>query len=140
MSNCSDYVDMPVCEHIVPVKFQCPKCNPLTLEKQIESLTDMYKHLSISIAGYQDHKVRQIDENRKISERMDLFNADMIALSGRIGYLDSCIEKFIKENERNCDRKPFKCPICEGKGKFWPEGVIGYDRCDSCEGRGYIWG
>ena len=42
-----------------------------SLESQLKALTEMYKHLSMSIARCQDHQVRQIDENRKVSERID---------------------------------------------------------------------
>lgn len=82
MSGCHPpYVEMPVCEHLVPFKYTCLECNrtsasPLVqeiqeLKKQVRSLIDMYKHLSVQVASYQDHKIRQIDENRKVSKRLD---------------------------------------------------------------------
>lgn len=60
------------------------------LELEIKSLTEMYKHLSISIAGYQDHKNRQIDENRKISRRVDeILEICIRQLTDRIEKLES---------------------------------------------------
>ena len=37
-------------------------------------------------------------------------------------------------------KTPHKCPVCDGQGKLWPIGTIGYDRCDPCEGKGIVWG
>ncbi len=36
--------------------------------------------------------------------------------------------------------RPHKCPVCDGRGKLWPQGTIGYDRCEPCEGKGVLWG
>jgi chromosome segregation ATPase len=47
------------------------------LDKSHTALTDMHKHLSIAVAALQDHYVRQIDENRKVSARLDML-ADII--------------------------------------------------------------
>lgn len=35
------------------------------IEKQLHALTDIYKYLTIQVGSLMDHKVRQIDENRK---------------------------------------------------------------------------
>ena len=41
------------------------------LEKKIIALTDMYKSISIQCAANHEHKIRQIDENRKVSKHLD---------------------------------------------------------------------
>jgi chromosome segregation ATPase len=37
-------------------------------------------------------------------------------------------------------KKPYTCPVCEGQGKLWPAGSIGYNLCESCHGKGIVWG
>lgn len=46
-------------------------CDMCQAQKQIKALTEMYKDLSCIVAGFSDHRIRQIDENRKISRRVD---------------------------------------------------------------------
>lgn len=41
------------------------------LQSKIVGLTDMYKHLSIQVESYHDHKVRQIIENMKFNKRLE---------------------------------------------------------------------
>lgn len=72
-----------------------------SLESQMKASTEMYKHLSISIAVLQGHHVRQIDENRKISSRVDdvikeIVNQSSIAEKYSIDY-----ESRIKKLEDN---------------------------------------
>lgn len=40
-------------------------------EDRLYALTEMYKHISSIVGGLQEHHVRQIDENRKVSNIMD---------------------------------------------------------------------
>lgn len=57
------------CEHGKEVrKEQCHLCD---IKRQIMALTDMYKELSVRVCGFHDHKLRQIDENKKISAKVD---------------------------------------------------------------------
>jgi hypothetical protein len=62
--------NMGMCIHDVPENFKCEICKHdhclNLLESKIKALTEMYKNLSISIAGCMDFKVRQMDENRKV--------------------------------------------------------------------------
>lgn len=37
-------------------------------------------------------------------------------------------------------KKPYACPICQGKGQLWNETVIKFDKCHPCEGGGIVWG
>lgn len=37
-------------------------------------------------------------------------------------------------------QRPHKCPLCEGSGKVWPGGTIGYEHCGVCKGKGLLWG
>ncbi|MFI5405459.1 MAG: hypothetical protein ACHQ1D_02980 [Nitrososphaerales archaeon] len=59
----------PICEHGVHIARQM--CRECELQRQFNALTDMYKSLSIQVAAHHEHKIRQIDENRKISRRVD---------------------------------------------------------------------
>jgi len=79
------------------------------MQKQINALTDMYKDLSIYLAGFHDHKVRQIDENRKISKRVD-------ELEEKISekYAHPCIIQRIEKLENLIDVKKAEQIICDG--------------------------
>jgi len=116
------------CEHGINIALQ--ECLFCKMQKQITALTDMYKHLSLMVARCQDHHIRQIDENRKISRRVDE------------------LERIAKRHsEIVCQSKlsPFKCPVCGGIGINCIIGEfrglpIKTDKCKSCEGKGIIWG
>lgn len=107
---------MEVCEHLIHINLPCELCK---LQKQITTLTNMYKDFKLHVAGFHDHKVRQIDENRKISRRVDEIDH---------------WKKGIMGNIRFAADKPYKCPICGGDGKFYSA------LCHACEGKGIVWG
>ncbi len=93
----------------------------LKIQSELNALTEMYKALSINVAGLQDRHVRQIDENRKSSQRID------------------DIETLIDVRAENNEKKPHKCPVCDGKGQWFEEPSNKY-HCNSCEGKGIVWG
>ncbi len=64
-----------------------------SLESQIKASTEMYKHISALVAGLQDHHVRQVDENRKISKRIDSVDKHSSQNEGHCIGLESRIEK-----------------------------------------------
>lgn len=161
---------MSLCIHGVPIKFECVKCMEnkniecikfyneqrlKELESQIKALIEMYKDLICRVAGFSDHLIKQIDENRKISRRLDdivgMFAKDSCKLESEIIRLDKKfddLEKLFydeKEKFRSNDKKPYKCPVCEGNGcmnKYLNEEkkLIAFKICNSCEGKGIIWG
>jgi len=71
----------------------------------------------------QDNMLRQIEHNRKVSERMDVLEGLLSALS----------------HLRHIDKKPHKCPVCEGQGGFYISGTMDSE-CHACEGKGIVWG
>lgn len=38
------------------------------------------------------------------------------------------------------EKKPYKCPVCEGKGTYLGIEQIPVQNCTSCDGKGIIWG
>ena len=66
MTDCC-YIGTAICEHS-QIKESCWYCK---VNGQLQALTDMYKSISIQCAANHEHKIRQIDENRKISRRID---------------------------------------------------------------------
>lgn len=84
---------------------------------QIEALAERIKSL-------EEHKNYQIDENRKVSKRMDVFEDDIHDLQ---------VFKSAKLNQ------PHKCPVCDGLGGTKISGTID-EECLSCKGRGIVWG
>lgn len=97
---------------------KCPECNweqrpKPSLEDQIKALTDMYKSVSIQCAANHEHKLRQIDENRKISRRIDELFETLEAYNEDAEYLDSLslpkrIEKLEELNQQCFEANPIK--------------------------------
>jgi hypothetical protein len=80
-----------------------------------------------------EYHVRQIDENRKISTRID--ELDILINVLKKSYNNLCATSLRKD--------PFKCPSCDGIGKrikpnFQDGGDINFE-CVSCKGTGIIW-
>lgn len=71
------YCDLHKCNFISFCGFmKCPLCNweqqkKPSLEDQIIALTDMYKSVSIQCVSNHEYKLRQIDENARMSKRID---------------------------------------------------------------------
>lgn len=182
----------PICDHGIHTSRQ--RCIYCELQKQITALTDMYKSLSIQVAAHHEHKLRQIDENRKISRRVDetdhIANCQGESISiiiknlnklerelesnhltqelnpqvwkfvteriDKLEKLESKFADFMQKSILNCEKRPFKCPVCNGEikilidpstpmsgiqamfGKRDSNGMY-YKDCVSCD-KGIIWG
>ncbi len=187
---------MSTCVHGVPVKFECGRCQDkhiITLiESQVKSLQDQdkngYMYLKGQIEALHAHKNWQIEENRKISRRVDelqnnhakiinscvdkidalekfkkeslvdysdireihrvleehyhsIHNRDPQGLKEKIEKLEKITRRIIKGDMQN-ENRPFKCPVCDGKGKLSHPltGQILVSMCDTCGGIGIVWG
>lgn len=129
---------LEVCEHSIHINLPCQLCK---LQKQIIALTDMYKSLSCSVAGFQDHKIRQIDENRKISKRMDELGTkfEYFMQNSSFNLNISVNEPMPGELKPMVNKVPHKCPVCNGYGGTIISGTID-EYCHACEGKGIVWG
>lgn len=153
------------CTHGTPVKFECAKCSLehrlKLLESQMKTSNDMYIELTKSIQVLHEHKIRQIDENRKISKRIDQIERDLIDISSpllerieeienglinRIGILGTALQQLSDENHK-LKKAPHKCPVCEGEGRIvlkvplvTKTSTCYSINCVPCEGKGIIWG
>jgi hypothetical protein len=157
---------LAICIHNVPMKFTCHLCNiekslkdnehlsnhsQIGIEKcfeRIEKLEDQdkngYMYLKGQIDALGEHKNRQIDENRKISRKIDELEKDIIEINHPL------IEKIEKLEGAICaSKKPYKCPVCGGNGNHPDQSPrLGYKVfattgiyvCIACEGKGIIWG
>lgn len=119
---------------------------------KIERLEAQMRELSLQCANMIDHKIRQIDENRKISKRVDELERVILDLQMEQDENSVAIAElyqFVKELERFQDitnlqyqkvieKKPHACPVCGGRGGFYISGVMDF-QCDSCE-KGIVWG
>lgn len=84
----------PICEHgFYTARERCIHCE---LQKQITALTDTYKSLSIQAAAHHEHKLRQIDENRKVSRRVDEHEEGLIIHKNKLIDLDKRIYELEK--------------------------------------------
>lgn len=64
----------------------------------------------------------------------------------RLNKLESEIKshwKLLSDIMPKLDRKPHKCPVCEGRGNLQKEvepKILKFTLCTSCEGKGIVWG
>jgi len=89
--------------------------------------------INISIMNVEDRLLRlevhmncQIDENRKISRRVD----EAIEVLTEI---QEWIATF--PHKQKSDKRPHRCPICDGFGIH-----DNAHQCRSCNGKGIVWG
>jgi len=103
------------------------------------------------LENYPEHKT-DIEDLRTdvpyISQRLDNIESH---LNKKCDDLEELIYE-IKEKIRDCNRKPYKCPVCNGNGNVLSEGAklafnqymtTGLDlshKCLSCDGKGIVWG
>ena len=59
------------------------------------------------------------------------------AIKKRIDDLEDLIYE-IQAKHRNCNKKPYKCPLCDGLGYLY-RGMHRLN-CDACSSNGIIWG
>jgi len=109
--------------------------------KSLDSLYDMSRSHAVRIEALHEHKLKQIDENKKISRRVDELEKKIneIALDIESHYeasiedneyaddqirskfkefdkLKSKFEDFMRKSVLNCEKRPFTCPVCYGCG------------------------
>jgi hypothetical protein len=86
--------------------------------------------LKTGVNWLSDRHARQVDENRKVSGRLD-------DLEERVKRL----EEIYKNISYMKERIPYRCPICDGTG-YWKKienHVACGGRCHSCDGKGIVW-
>jgi hypothetical protein len=123
------------CEHGKELrKEQCHLCE---LKRQVMALTDMYKELSVRVMAQHEFKLRQIDENQMVAQKILEINETLKAWDEDFEYLDSLkLPKRISKLEKN-NKIPHKCPLCDGCGVA---GELALTHCNSCQGTGIVWG
>lgn len=135
------------------------QCHLCELQKQISSLT-------VQIAAHHEFKLNKLD--RKFDDVISELKAwdedfdylDSLKLPKKIEMLEKQIANweeefyFLKEKLRSPDKKPHKCPICEGSQvrtyldmnidptihSINPITKVRKDNCHGCEGSGIVWG
>jgi hypothetical protein len=116
------------------------------LERQMKASTEMYKSLSINVAGLNDSELKQHDKNKKISARVDEIEGLINAIKEY--YNSLCAQSLKKE--------PYNCPVCGGSGAMELESIEECNKykqifkrhdngkpfiwCASCDGKGIVWG
>jgi Zn finger protein HypA/HybF involved in hydrogenase expression len=115
----------------------------------MKELTEMYKNLSIYTVEFHVHKSCQIDENIKISRRVDeveKFQRERAHLINFKSYLDLSDRVTKLENDKvnkNPYKYPYKCPNCHGSKHIMEEvepRVLKMKMCPTCECKGIVWG
>lgn len=124
--------------HIKGVECNCRLDNRSHEIQTRACLNDLWtrqKLLEETVKILQDTRITKLESNH-----LDQLNPEaFLIIKKRCDDIEEIVYE-VKEKQLNCDRKPFKCPVCEGKGKLWPDGTIGYHRCEPCEGKGIVWG
>ena len=94
----------------------------------------------------------QIDENRKVSRRLDELELAIESVSRTQGHFEDLIKHAecgidkVFERMENIEKfmsldkelKPYICPACDGFGKRTVE-IIGAQQCEPCQGKGIVW-
>lgn len=129
------------------------------LDVVVNSLTEMYKQLSINVAGFYDNKTRQFADNIKISKKIDDLEEKIVEVNSShvgnhiiqlnenvkmieriekleskvdsINFLPDLINRAIKIFQDNDGLKPHKCPVCNGNGNHLIDSVEEYLKHDS---------
>jgi len=146
----------------------CYKCERALMDKVMELVT--------RIESLHEFKLRQIDENRKISRRVDGLFETLEAYNQDAEHLDSSLPKRIEKLEQlnqqcfeanpikaiydkfekieskiaclmqkstlNDEKRPFKCPVCDGRGvhkKEMDPKILNFEVCLTCKGNGIVW-
>ena len=100
----------------------------------------------------ENHRLFQIEENRKVSRKIDEFEERINKLENvkvifKSTTIDS-VNRRLKELESS-SRKPHKCPVCDGlcsklitdrTSNAPAEHYRKQNPCSACEGKGIIWG
>lgn len=81
---------------------------------------------------FQEQHIRQIDENRKISRRVDESEKRINVLNLENHNLKILLRGLSEQVE---NKQPYKCPLCDGSS-FSKEGMC----CVPCDGTGILWG
>lgn len=114
----------------------------------INSPNYRFDELEEKIKSLQEHKIRQIDENRKISVRVDELNDEIHEIDANV----QTLMDFMESIQSSYFKKPHKCPICLGIGKITIQNQPIFEKggkyintdskntCISCEGKGIVWG
>lgn len=124
-----------------------------TLEESVNKIQTLFKKiiddnqiycmkLKIKMNDDYERHVRQIDENRKVSRRMDeleykIHKLDRLIMP-QINGINARIRSLEITDENN-NKKPHKCPVCEGTRHCSSESGLSW-QCESCEGKGIVWG
>jgi hypothetical protein len=109
-----------------------PICNDKIRNSMIKPGIATYEDFIMSrLTSLETHKIAQIDENRKISRRVD-------ELEEVIRLLKEDIEDLQMFRHAKLNT-PHKCPVCDGKGGFYISGTMD-EECNACKGKGIVWG
>lgn len=106
------------------------------LENLFNAIESKHDHLYDGLEKLFD-KIEKIETNSGrhvcLSQSDEIGKIKKELLETRIQFID----------QLGNDRKPYKCPICEGKGNNKSEvepKVLKFEFCASCEGKGIVWG
>lgn len=127
-----------LCKHGLSERTGCLLCGDIV--EWPESIAS----INVRLTALHEFKLRQIDENRKISRRVDEIQNDQAKV------INNCVDRInVLQTEINTIRalgsgadhpkKPHKCPICDGRGQVQLE-ILKISFCLSCDGKGIIWG
>jgi DnaJ-class molecular chaperone len=147
MSGCYPYncqcwchklpLSSPPEEHLCSTSIDMMNCD----DKNVSPLVDKIQQLELILNNFITrtnpqmeslfcHKVYQIDENRKISKRVDKLEKSISSWEEEF--------YFLKDKLRNHGSVPHKCPVCDGQGGTVITDTVD-EECKACEGKGIVW-
>lgn len=112
-------------------KCKCNSCLLNMIDKINIEIQKLSHKLSFVDGQVQGHQVRIKDLEDRTEEVEKKINA--------IGHIGKLIECSIKNFQDADGTKPYKCPVCDGKGQWFKPPKDEY-HCNCCEGKGIVWG
>jgi len=83
-----------------------------------------------------EHRKRQIDENRAVCKSIEAIEGDIELIEGDINYIKQKL--FEDVNDYAITKRITTCSVCNGVAKIRSANSSEYDSCVACEGKGFV--
>ncbi len=148
--NCDDNPN--VCMHGVPERVSCCGCKQKELNEKMDWLQNhiagVVNEVVMKVNNLEKSREAHSRSNKDIFERIEKLESNHTNQLSPLAYLNlkEKIEKLEqlfydeKEKFRNQDKKPHKCPVCDGTKFVYAIDIMKNIECNACKGASIVWG